>query len=621
MTRTRENSRALWRAAVLALLAVVLGVVATLGAWALSDGSETGEVEVWRGDVASHSLVAVPSAIGRASEPERLEGGAVVWPEGVDERDSASLLQLSVRHAHGPPAVGALVSLHGSDGEPLAEGVLDERGEWRHPGLDAVATAYVRGVTATPGRLVLGVARGRYELVLPGGAQVEGLVTIDGQPPGRPFPLSILATQGVGDLPASSRSVRGATLAGEWSSAELTCYAGPDGRFVVSGLEPGQRLNIRGPGGCYRRVEALSSPVAVQAPRSDVVIGLTRAPAVTGRVVLADGRPAPDAEVSIVFHRGALRMSTEHRDLRVDAEGRFAFPIPERPRLLRQHPPISVESARAVDEVLVGELSFRLDALSDHDGAAWRQLEDQADSHSIDLGDLVLVGAGELRLRVVDPQGEPVSGAYVDCVRPPGAIRGYGETKPITDATGRLTLPRYELDSDRLLVWASGYALQELRVPAWPESLKREVVLSPATGLELHVTEDGSSSGRPTWTLELRGRAPIFDDARVAGAHDAEGSLVLGPYRRRGLTSTVSRVEEQVVVELTPHRHRSWRSAHVVRVDGLAPHRPVHARILARVDEAEGAEEEDVSGRTLWESGPLWLEPGQRLLVDVHLQD
>lgn len=93
-----------------------------------------------------------------------------------------------------------------------------------------------------------------------------------------------------------------------------------------------------------------------------------------------------------------------------------------------------------------------------------------------DVGDIDLTERGELVVRVLDPQGEGVQGAYVD----PVGVVGWGRRRARTDAQGEVSLPRLPVGEVSVRVWAQRFS----EALAGPASVEAEAVSELTVTLE-----------------------------------------------------------------------------------------------------------------------------------------
>ncbi|MFE8597937.1 carboxypeptidase regulatory-like domain-containing protein [Archangium violaceum] len=210
---------------------------------------------------------------------------------------------------------------------------------------------------------------------------------------------------------------------GVWDKVQT----GPDGRFSLIAPQPGRHmLHIGGRRVRYRAVE-------VSAPSSQHIVA-ERFPSVVGEVVDEAGMPMPGVAVGL-WPEGSGKLREQLDRDETDAWGRFALSAPEAGR-------------------------YRLAAELDENTLV------RAASQLISLG------AGETRLKLLVPTGKPVSGVVVDPrgnpipgirlrVRAPQGFEdvggGWSFRGVSTEQDGRFTFK--ELAGEELLlhVWEPGY--------------------------------------------------------------------------------------------------------------------------------------------------------------------
>ena len=166
---------------------------------------------------------------------------------------------------------------------------------------------------------------------------------------------------------------------------EPAALSAADGRFRVSGLDPGQAVDVAVTRRGYGRADALR----VEPAAAPLAITLHPALRLSGRVVGPRGEPVPRAELILTGmrqHGGDVAMSTPLRG-ESDEEGRFAF-----------------------KEVEPGTLHLIATAPGWQPGTL---AEISAADEDVEGLELVLSPAGAVEGRVTDAAGRPVPGASV----------------------------------------------------------------------------------------------------------------------------------------------------------------------------------------------------------------
>ena len=293
---------------------------------------------------------------------------------------------------------------------PRFTAASDARGRFEIAGLPAGRydlTAEARGFAPreVPGIEVAGGAgeQALGTVVLSPGTALEGrVVDARGQP---------IAEAGVWVSAAGARSPwRGLFVQEE----EPDARSAPDGWFRVADLAPGQAVDLQ----VVRRGYAGAEVPGVVPPAEPVTVTLQPAVRVSGRVVDPDAKPVTGAEVFLMAERqrGGFSGSRFAGRTASDDEGRFVFTDVE-PGTLRV-------SARAE-----GRQPAELTGVQAVAGKDVADLE------------LVLAPGASVEGRVVDGEGRPVAGAFVQPVEPRGS-RPFGRISAhaTTDGDGRYVL-------------------------------------------------------------------------------------------------------------------------------------------------------------------------------------
>src|SRR5690606_25136740 len=103
---------------------------------------------------------------------------------------TADELTLQVRGSDGALLAGAVVHC-GPGGQSSQHGITDRDGRLRVDGWSTAGEVWVWARERAPFRQQLPELRGAHEIVLPDEPVLEGLVTVDGMPPGEPIVLSV----------------------------------------------------------------------------------------------------------------------------------------------------------------------------------------------------------------------------------------------------------------------------------------------------------------------------------------------------------------------------------------------------------------------------------------------
>lgn len=548
-------------------------------------------------------------------------------------------LDLTVRHAHGAPAAGAMVGMYSMDDVLLAQGALDDAGRWRPPVHDGPVEIWVVGVSSTPGFLHLVTGHGEHELVLGSGLVVEGRVLLDGKPPRRPFPICITRTASRHGLPNKGSDLAYPDLPGEGFNEFRTLYTRADGRFSVSGLRPYEPIEVTGPGGRYHVDEESSTAFPVRPPHTGIVLALSSAPTpskpvvrgrfLRGRVLREDGQPAVDAEVHVAFwfslgppRSDRARAAFDFDSARVpvsNTTGRFAVEIPNEVEI-ECFDELSKEP-RPFDDCGPVFVRVDLEAASARDGRAVREIESVDPSRDVDVGDLVLSGAGEIRLRVLDSEGEPADSVHIDTITSGEDRRSRFELGELYDEEGRFRVPRHLVRSGALFVIAEGHSIERVEVPDTPRDVDIEVRLRRCASVFIDVTPPEGAEHYGFWWLELSGSKPFFEDTAILGRRNSDDTPRLVPHGSRALRSAGRRLGAEVVVDVHSQGffRRGGGGPNSMQVDGLQPNTRLRARLRANPTSGEGRGDEQERGLLLRDLGSFSLAPGEQRKIHVDL--
>jgi RNA polymerase sigma-70 factor (ECF subfamily) len=335
--------------------------------------------------------------------------------------------------------------------------------------------------------------RGVHEIVLPDGASVGGVVRVDGTAPLRPIELSLYDVAAPdAELPARLR----AQLAEESVPLDrLAVRTRADGSFAFTGLAPEWwgRIGAR-PMSPYgvRRDRGLECAdlwtALLPAPRDDLVLELTRLPAVTGVVRWADdGAPASGASVRFAATLVGGEPTPE-TGVATDDAGRFEIGI------VPQH----ARASWLLPEQRVGIAEVRLAVSAPGARACTRTLRGADLDASGDVGVVLLERVAAREVLVVDARGAPVAGAVVE---------GMERSAP-TDARGRARVAASaEQDSFRIAAPDCRVERQSPSGAGTPEDPLRFTV-QEGNALDVRVVAEGLAPA--DLCLELIGTRGVF---------------------------------------------------------------------------------------------------------------
>lgn len=344
------------------------------------------------------------------------------------------------------------------------------------------------------------------------------------------------------------------------SMVDVKTTTDAEGRFVAGPL-PTARLYVWAtmPGYVGSDVEI----VELDGAEAEVpLLALERGSVVSGRVLKADGSPAPHGLVSMDGRNGY----TFHKSVWADGDGRYRF----------DGLPVSEQTVEARHDTL---------------GWARRDVEIAPGENQIDI----TLERSEPRLargRVVDPDGQGVAGALVE--------QGVVETV-YTDARGNFAVPIDE-DGYELVARKAGYAPAYLS--HWATGGARE-------GLELRLGREASVSGRllgfdPVRIAEARVSAIFlkFSEMQISGRISSDGTyhvqgLSPGEWfitadldkRSAGATVMISADEPDVELDLSFPNQAEVRGR--VVDSGGEPVEGADVRLLSPEKEYQGVTEAD----------------------------
>ncbi len=317
-------------------------------------------------------------------------------------------------------------------------------------------------------------------------AKISGVLRVDGRPPEWPLALRLAPPLPPPDASGQRARVRPIELA-------LAPEAG--GVFAFEDLPVGWSGTLR----VEHHVFADgASELALHAPRTDLALELRAGPAIVGRILAPDGRPAADLRATCELRYGhpvneGNMTASAGADCRAD--GRFRIPL------------------RTWDGWC--ELTLRVEA----PGVGFlHQAPARFDPRvGLDLGELVLEPCRVLAFRVRDPRGRPLAGVFA---RVDGAAWSFASAP--TDAEGRGTLG---FVPERPVALRFGALRHADRVVTVAGESELEVELEPLATLELRLT--GARAGEAEDVLVTAPRAAFVQDetgwGRTSGVRVGSG--------------------------------------------------------------------------------------------------
>lgn len=233
-------------------------------------------------------------------------------------------------------------------------------------------------------------------------------------------------------------------------------WTGPDGRFLVAGLDPSVAYQVRAFHEDHAPAVAAAAPWTVgpdrrPVPAAEIRLVLVDSRSLTGRVVDGAGSPVAGADVTLLpqdqLGDPNLWVSVQDLSRSTDSEGSFEF-----------HDPLPAPYVLAV---VARGYAPRFDP----------ELEVAPDAGVMDLGELVLEPEAVVRGRVVNARGEPVAGADVqEAVASSAALlrdvlfrRLEQQAPALTGADGTFVVDRFgQGEPVRLRVAGDGFAPAEV---------------------------------------------------------------------------------------------------------------------------------------------------------------
>jgi protocatechuate 3,4-dioxygenase beta subunit len=297
---------------------------------------------------------------------------------------------------------------------------------------------------------------------------------------------------------------------------------GGDGRFRLSGLEPGEGYELRARAEGYAEA---SREVAVadlgEAPTEPVEIVLAAGIRAFGHVMDEDDRPVAGAEVVLVPEVSATTLRTMMRNLSggeadpgssatTDADGRFEIGDRSAGRFLLQVAAVGFAPQRVPG------------------------VELPAGSPEVDLGTVILAPGVELVGRVTDPDDHPLEGAEVTLTSGGFGIfmgrRGHDVRDPLrTDADGLFRISDLTPEETlNLLVKHEGFTQRHVRGVRAPSEEPLEIVLEPAGRISGRVLDEAGSPVEHAYVFAQREEVTArFDGAPSYSSSDENGNFTL----------------------------------------------------------------------------------------------
>lgn len=569
-------------------LAVV--VAAAVGVWVLGDDDDPAArrveqlvepADVRRGAEPGAAAEAITPEVAPPDASARADADAPVPTTPVPRRLG---LEVVVRYADGSPAGHALVAVTDADESLVASGVAGRDGRLAAP--DVVPAGpldvWVAGVVHDVHIERFEAVAGPLVVDLPDGAEVTGVVRVDGAPPREEVPIAVRVRD------ATRLRVPGevyVALHGDMRDRPSSrLHAGSptvDGRFRIGGLPDGASADVRFPS-LFRTVDDERS-VTVQAPARDVLVDLVTRPLFIARFVDDDGAPLPRAKVDFAARGEQGAVSTVAT---ADDEGAFAMTLPP-------------------DD---GYAQVALEVVSEDDTRRGRFTFDVPMQRTTDVGDLVVPRGRVLDVLVVDEDGAPIVDALV---RPlPDGVdvdelredRGHldevlGVSDP-TDAEGRTRVGPLRADETRAEVLALRHAAVVVPLPP-PPTDALTVELTPCALFDVTFAGDGELDG-------------VLFVVASDGALYAGGSAREHPLRRSLGAARAWRSTFRYVTDAEGSRATSveagFPAAPSVIISDVAPDTPLTVSVV------------DASDEVLWGPVEVALAPGETHAITITLE-
>lgn len=444
------------------------------------------------------AISAAAGEIERASSQLSSEAAHETEPQRAIA-PNVDALRLHVVDFGGQPHASATVVVT-RDEKVLAHGETDANGSVALATSSDVVDVLVLDKAHVPlGHEFLDRATGVQTIRLPERVTLNGRVLVDEQPPTRSLHLVFMGKAEQGPPPYAPKFVYEQL---GWPIDPRAPWIEVDtqgaGQFHVDGLHPSWRGRVK--------FEPMFLPqdgdgwltTAVTDVRNELLIRLKSYAVVTGRIVAGPTR-APVPDVTGQFERICPSDQTWD-EVASDDEGRFSLRLQCQP-------------------VTKLTFSFAVENL----GRASRELVD-VPAEGLDLGDVPLENAFDLRMRVQDSAGKPIAQATAFLTESPQI-----QSEP-SDSGGVCKLAALAQETREVRVAAFGYF--EAIVPIDPATVRTTeplvVVMRPMTMLEIsaRAQEGGVLAGLVarvrTWDPEpfetTSGRSAWTDEVQVDGA-------------------------------------------------------------------------------------------------------
>lgn len=432
---------------------IVVGVVA-FAVLCVDEATDLGVVDVVSAPAAAAAPVAPGGVVEVDGGPARVAPGPPGKLAVHDDTATTSDVEVLVRHPDGAPARGALARVS-SGREWLAVGMSDRDGRAVFDALDVSDGLAVHVGGATVGTHVqrFETVDGPLVVTLPDGAEVSGVVRVDGDPVDDDLFVA---------LRPKTTGLFGMEVVPE---AEGFTTRTIDGRFRITGATAGKPYHLMFPPD-FRTLDG-DDTLVVEAPATDLVVDLEEQPLVRVRLVDEAGRPVAGATATLEL---GDRFSMMVRN---------APPVSGRDGFVEWRPftNASAPTTSGVIDARAGDLRGRL------------TVEELHSTRINDLRDLVLAPGRTLELFVEDALGEPVVGARAR-VTTEAARSAWtwsieeDDLSPPSDADGRLALGPLLDDDAWIDVVSLRHAVRTVAVP--PEDVDGMVVtFAPCATLDV----------------------------------------------------------------------------------------------------------------------------------------
>jgi len=567
-TRTFVARRSTLSFALFALLVLVAITFVLLPDDAPSDPSSSSKVLT---DEPTTELT-TPTPQGAAQEFDQDSAPReLVAPKSLTAKSSAPALEVHVTWDDGAPFPRARL-LFTREESLLYLGQTDAAGAFILPApLTAPTILRIQRGPQLLARLTVQPDATPVELIVPRGASVEGLVTVDQSPPGEPLELTLRASQSLWP-PMPNWLYSALWSRGErWMNTGAPLPADALGHFHIDGLEAEWSGWLQASDGF--RLLPHGGSLQLESPSHDLLVELTRRPRLFGRVVARDGQPIAGAEIDYTLKEGSSRGNGSEASMRsnhvtTSTNGSFEiFLGPARP----------TEASLTISGTHTGKTGFaKLEV-------ELGKLEDR------DLGDIPLDPTRSVTMRVLSEAGQPVAGALV------AFAAGRSEPTDTQGETRLLGLPLEEVD-----LWADALFFERGGMTLLPEvESPVEMRLQPTAGVEVQFL---SAKNEPLGGLQLHVSGEAIFEATVFDSDRAQ--VKLGATASGGMS-----MDRSAEGELTFEAHYPTGESGRARVSGLSAGVPI---TLAARDVASGA--------ATW-SQTITLGPGEVRRITARLTD